>query len=99
MKESKHKNIVNYIDSFLYKGDLWVVMEYMEGGSLTDVVTANIMTEGQIAAVCREVLSALTLAADHGRRWKAYGIYIQRELFIGISNRITFYSQCREISN
>ena len=56
MKESKHKNIVNYIDSFLYKGDLWVIMEYMEGGSLTDVVTANIMTEGQIAAVCREVV-------------------------------------------
>ena len=60
MKDSKHKNIVNFMDSYLRQGDLWVIMEYMEGGSLTDVVTFNLMSEGQIAAVCREVNSILT---------------------------------------
>ncbi|KAI9205523.1 kinase-like domain-containing protein [Polychytrium aggregatum] len=59
MKESVHKNIVNFIDSFLFKGDLWVVMEYMEGGPLTDCVTYNYMTEGQIAAICKETLEGL----------------------------------------
>jgi p21-activated kinase 1 len=59
MKDSSHPNIVNFIDSYLCTGELWVIMEYMEGGSLTDVVTFNIMTEGQIASVCRETLKGL----------------------------------------
>lgn len=59
MKDSSHPNIVNFIDSYVSGGELWVVMEFMEGGSLTDVVTFNIMTEGQIASVCRETLKGL----------------------------------------
>ncbi|KAI9464831.1 STE/STE20/PAKA protein kinase [Russula earlei] len=66
MRASRHANIVNYIDSFLYKNELWVVMEYMEGGSLTDVVTANLMTEGQIAAVSRETVQGLQHLHKHG---------------------------------
>lgn len=59
MRQSQHPNIVNFIDSYLWNRDLWVVMEYMDGGSLTDVVTYNMMLEGQIAAVCLEVLVGL----------------------------------------
>ena len=66
MRASRHANIVNYIDSFLYKNELWVVMEYMEGGSLKDVIMLNLMTEGQIAAVSRETAQGLHHLHKHG---------------------------------
>jgi len=58
MKESLHPNIVNYLDSFLIENDteLWVIMEYMNGGALTDVIeNNNQISEAQIAAICHEV--------------------------------------------
>ena len=61
MKESQHPNIVNYLDSFLVgSNDLWVVMEFMEGGALTDVIDNNSkMTEQQISTVCLETVRGL----------------------------------------
>ncbi|CAO3591927.1 unnamed protein product [Absidia cylindrospora] len=59
MQESRHGNIVNFLDSFLVRSDLWVVMEYMEGGALTDVIENNTMTEQQIATVCLETTKGL----------------------------------------
>ncbi|KAH0610080.1 uncharacterized protein H6S33_012626 [Morchella sextelata] len=60
MKESQHPNIVNFLDAFL-KGnsELWVVMEYMEGGALTDVIEANTLEEDQIATICFETCKGL----------------------------------------
>jgi len=59
MKQSKHKNIVNFIDGYFYVDKLWVVMEYVSGGTLTDILVNNFMNENQIAVVCREVLQGL----------------------------------------
>lgn len=104
MKDSKHKNIVNFMDSYLVKGDLWVVMEYMEGGSLTDVVTFNMMSEPQIAAVCREVCVLLLkpcwlLTNFKSRLCMVFNSSTQRESFIEISSQITFFYHLKEISN
>jgi serine/threonine-protein kinase CLA4 len=57
MKESQHPNIVNFLDSYLVKQDLWVVMEYMEGGALTDIIENNTLEEDQISCICLEVRS------------------------------------------
>lgn len=59
MRENRHQNVVNYLDSYLVDNELWVVMEYLQGGSLTDIVIDTRMDECQIATVCREVLQAL----------------------------------------
>ena len=62
MKESIHPNIVNYLDSFLVENDteLWVIMEYMNGGALTDVIENNpVITEDQISAICNETCKGL----------------------------------------
>ena len=93
MKESKHKNIVNFMDSYLIRGDLWVIMEYMEGSSLTDVVTFNMMSEGQIAAVCRETLNGLQHLHSKGvihRDIKSDNILLSLEGNIKLSKRDPF---------
>ena len=55
MRELVHPNLVNYVELFLEKNTLMMVMEFMRGGALTDVVLYTILSEPQIAAVAKEV--------------------------------------------
>ncbi|KAK7029777.1 Non-specific serine/threonine protein kinase [Favolaschia claudopus] len=60
MKESQHPNIVNFLESYLVKSnELWVVMEYMEGGALTDIIENNTLEEDQISSISFETCKGL----------------------------------------
>ncbi|OJA13563.1 hypothetical protein AZE42_06113, partial [Rhizopogon vesiculosus] len=60
MKESQHPNIVNFLESYLVKNnELWVVMEYMEGGALTDIIENNTLEEDQISGISLETCKGL----------------------------------------
>jgi p21-activated kinase 1 len=55
----KHDNIVEYMGAYLHEGQLWLAMEYLEGGKLTDLVYKIAFKEHQIAYIMREILSSL----------------------------------------
>ncbi|NXP59186.1 PAK3 kinase, partial [Chloropsis cyanopogon] len=59
MREKKNPNIVTYLESYLVNETVLLVLEYMDGGSLADVITRKRMTVGHIATVCRECLQGL----------------------------------------
>lgn len=62
MQMCDHPNVVKYIDSYQWNDDLWVIMEFMGGGSLTEILEQYKyikLTEPQIALICFETLKAL----------------------------------------
>ena len=90
MKESQHPNIVNFLDSYLVRGnELWVVMEFMEGGALTDVIDHNSLSEEQIASICHEVLSPNAFSVFL-QKFRTNGVDVQG---IGTSPFKEYYSQ------
>lgn len=66
MRDYHHPNIVEMYESYLVGDELWVVMEYLEGGALTDIVTHARMDEEQIATVCKQCLKALSYLHSQG---------------------------------
>lgn len=100
MKDYYHENIVEMYSSFVVNEELWVVMEYLEGGSLTDIVTRTAvnMQEHQIATVCKFVLTALVYLHEKGvihRDIKSDCILLDQKGKIKLSD----FGFCAQITN
>ena len=39
MRDYQHKNVVEMFKSALVEEELWVIMEYLQGGALTNIVS------------------------------------------------------------
>ncbi|KAM7025376.1 serine/threonine-protein kinase PAK 3-like [Acridotheres tristis] len=59
MKKNRNPNLVNYLDSYLVDKQFWLVMEYIDGGTLRDVISKMYLFEHEMAAVSRECLQGL----------------------------------------
>ncbi|KAI1239676.1 Serine/threonine-protein kinase PAK 1, partial [Lamprotornis superbus] len=59
--KNKNPNVVNYLEKrwvgrdYLVDKQFWLVMQYMDGGTLRDAINETHMSEKEIAAVSREV--------------------------------------------
>mmetsp|Transcript_527 Transcript_527/g.794 ORF Transcript_527/g.794 Transcript_527/m.794 type:complete len:367 (+) Transcript_527:36-1136(+) len=65
---TRHENIVQYRETFVVKNELWIVMELMSGGCLTDTLGRFVhWHEPHIAFVCKNVLQGLSFMHRHHR--------------------------------
>ena len=60
MKEMKYcENIVNFIECYKFNKELWIVMEYLDFGALTELIEFVELQEAEMATIAKECLLAL----------------------------------------
>ncbi|CAK7565583.1 MAG: hypothetical protein SEPTF4163_003502 [Sporothrix epigloea] len=59
--------VTQYRASFLHGHKLWIVMEYLGGGSCLDLLKPGNFAESQVAIVCRELLRGLEYLHSEGK--------------------------------
>lgn len=68
MKGKKCSQMTEYIDSAIYGTKLWIMMEYMDGGSLLDRISVwGSLKEKHIAIIAREILYGLQFLSNENK--------------------------------
>ncbi|EKX33861.1 hypothetical protein GUITHDRAFT_81068 [Guillardia theta CCMP2712] len=68
MKTSAHPNVVEYFESYMFDRCLWVVMELMDGGSLTNLIQKRKeFTEEEMAGFMKASIDAIAFLHGQGR--------------------------------
>ncbi|XP_062369844.1 serine/threonine-protein kinase PAK 3-like [Cinclus cinclus] len=97
IKKNRNPNLVKYLDCYLVDKQFWLVMEYMDGGTLSNVISWTFLSEDEMAAVSRQCLQGLDFLlkmcvihqnvksrniTDEARRWTAKEL-LQVKLSVG----------------
>ncbi|CEF69285.1 CRIB domain and Protein kinase domain and Serine/threonine-/dual specificity protein kinase, catalytic domain and Protein kinase-like domain-containing protein [Strongyloides ratti] len=98
MKDLKHPNIVSMHNSYLVDDELWVIMEYMDKGPLTDIVTEMRIEESVIAYITYQTLLGLEYLHQHNiihRDIKSDSILFSKDGMVKISD----FGFCAHLTN
>ncbi|KAF4619838.1 hypothetical protein D9613_005078 [Agrocybe pediades] len=58
--------VTRYYGSFVVNYKLWIIMEYLAGGSCLDLLKPGVFSEAHIAVICRELLLGLDYLHSEG---------------------------------
>lgn len=64
MRDYQHRNVVEMFKSALVEEELWVIMEYLQGGALTNIVSETRYEQdppNHLVPSCESCVSALCL--------------------------------------
>ncbi|NXK70926.1 PAK1 kinase, partial [Sylvietta virens] len=96
-KRNRSPSAVSYLDSHLVHEELWLVMEYMDGGTLSDVISETDMSGDEIPAVSGECLQGLDfLHSNHvmHRDVKSLNILLQTDGSVKLAD----FGLCAQLS-
>lgn len=64
---NKHDNFTHLLDVFLFRDEVWAVVEYCDAGNLVDLIPVSVMKEPEIAYICQEILNGLNFLHENNR--------------------------------